>query len=653
MSAGGDDPGETGFSVACATRWQNPAREGRGRRARERRSICRCARPRPTAAHARRSGRAFHPARDRHGKHRRPHRRSARNSGERRPLSRCARAGRRRWPRSARGRACAGRSWPTSTGPAPDSRSSRARPQGGQAGHHRRILRGRRNRHAGAALRRSDADRHVLLPDTHVAIVSAARIVAGMEEAFALVRSERDPMPRAVNLVSGPSRTGDIEQTIVLGAHGRPRPHSRCSGLDSHGDRLRSRRHDAPLPRRIRAGHERSRNRCRRHGRFLDSSRRSLPVARGRHRQKALAWVARAQRRERRSARDAPDFTALEQRILAILDSDERIPFVAKRGAVLLQLLAATRSTRAACGGARRSTSTARRSPRGRPCSTSTRSAKAEKENWVWHGADVPRARATSAAWSRSRAAAPTPTSCASSTSTTKAFVAGRLHAARGQEPGRLARTSTALFVGTDFGPGSLTELRLSADRQGVEARHAAGRGQPRLRGQARRRGRRRLPRPHARLRARLRRRAARPSTARDASSAATASSSRSTSPTTPRSSVHREWLLLELRTDWTVGGKTYPAAPLLATDFDGFLDGRARASTCCSSRAERTSLAGFSPTRHHVLLNELDNVRNRVYVADAASDGSWTREPLPAPPESARSTRQRGRRRRVATTTS
>ena len=32
-------------------------------------------------------------------------------------------------------------------------------------------------------------------------------------------------MPRAVNLVSGPSRTGDIEQTIVLGAHGPFRVH--------------------------------------------------------------------------------------------------------------------------------------------------------------------------------------------------------------------------------------------------------------------------------------------------------------------------------------------------------------------------------------------------------------------------------------------
>jgi len=64
-----------------------------------------------------------------------------------------------------------------------------------------------------------------LLPDTHIAIVRADRIVSGMEEAFALVRSERGRLPRAVNMISGPSRTGDIEQTIVLGAHGPYRVH--------------------------------------------------------------------------------------------------------------------------------------------------------------------------------------------------------------------------------------------------------------------------------------------------------------------------------------------------------------------------------------------------------------------------------------------
>ena len=65
-----------------------------------------------------------------------------------------------------------------------------------------------------------------LLPETHIAIVPASRIVAGHEDAFDLIRAERGELPRAVNLVSGPSRTGDIEQTIVLGAHGPYRVHA-------------------------------------------------------------------------------------------------------------------------------------------------------------------------------------------------------------------------------------------------------------------------------------------------------------------------------------------------------------------------------------------------------------------------------------------
>ncbi|MEO8303924.1 MAG: LUD domain-containing protein [Betaproteobacteria bacterium] len=65
----------------------------------------------------------------------------------------------------------------------------------------------------------------VLLVDTHIAVVHADRVVSGMEEAFALIRRERGTLPRAVNLISGPSRTGDIEQTIVLGAHGPFRVH--------------------------------------------------------------------------------------------------------------------------------------------------------------------------------------------------------------------------------------------------------------------------------------------------------------------------------------------------------------------------------------------------------------------------------------------
>jgi L-lactate dehydrogenase complex protein LldG len=64
-----------------------------------------------------------------------------------------------------------------------------------------------------------------LLPDTHVAVLPADRVVSGMEEAFALIRRECGLLPRAVNMISGPSRTGDIEQTVVVGAHGPFRVH--------------------------------------------------------------------------------------------------------------------------------------------------------------------------------------------------------------------------------------------------------------------------------------------------------------------------------------------------------------------------------------------------------------------------------------------
>jgi L-lactate dehydrogenase complex protein LldG len=64
-----------------------------------------------------------------------------------------------------------------------------------------------------------------LLPETHIAIVPVTRIVPGMEEAWQLLREELGQPPRAVNFISGPSRTADIEQTVTLGAHGPYRVH--------------------------------------------------------------------------------------------------------------------------------------------------------------------------------------------------------------------------------------------------------------------------------------------------------------------------------------------------------------------------------------------------------------------------------------------
>jgi L-lactate dehydrogenase complex protein LldG len=64
-----------------------------------------------------------------------------------------------------------------------------------------------------------------LLPETHIAVVPASRIVRTMEDGWDLLRSEHGDMPRQVNFISGPSRTADIEMTLVLGAHGPFRVH--------------------------------------------------------------------------------------------------------------------------------------------------------------------------------------------------------------------------------------------------------------------------------------------------------------------------------------------------------------------------------------------------------------------------------------------
>jgi L-lactate dehydrogenase complex protein LldG len=68
------------------------------------------------------------------------------------------------------------------------------------------------------------------LPDTHIVVLPAARLVGGYEEVWRLLRAECAPawparMPRSVNFITGPSRTADIEQTMQLGAHGPRRLH--------------------------------------------------------------------------------------------------------------------------------------------------------------------------------------------------------------------------------------------------------------------------------------------------------------------------------------------------------------------------------------------------------------------------------------------
>ncbi|MFK7741981.1 MAG: prolyl oligopeptidase family protein [Planctomycetota bacterium] len=101
--------------------------------------------------------------------------------------------------------------------------------------------------------------------------------------------------------------------------------------------------------------------------------------------------------------------------------------------------------------------------------------------------------------------------------------------------------------------------------------------------------------------------------------------------------STHRQWLLLELRENWLVGGEEYAAGSLLVTNLDRYLAGE-RDLHVLFEPTERSSLAGWSGTKNHLLVNVLDNVRNVVHTAtpttDAGGKTTWTSEELPGLPK-------------------
>jgi prolyl oligopeptidase len=111
--------------------------------------------------------------------------------------------------------------------------------------------------------------------------------------------------------------------------------------------------------------------------------------------------------------------------------------------------------------------------------------------------------------------------------------------------------------------------------------------------------------------------------------------------PRSAEASPRREWLLVELREPWTVqaapGEVTHPAGALLAARFDDFMAG-SRDLTVLFEPTATTSLAGATWTEHHLVVNVLDDVKNRLHVltppaSDAAPGTPWARSPLPGAP--------------------
>ncbi len=101
--------------------------------------------------------------------------------------------------------------------------------------------------------------------------------------------------------------------------------------------------------------------------------------------------------------------------------------------------------------------------------------------------------------------------------------------------------------------------------------------------------------------------------------------------PESAQPNVHREWLLVELREAWNTGGKTWPAGSLIVTCFDDFMAGK-REFRALFTPTDTTALAGFEWTRNRLVLNVLEDVKNRLTVF-TPGEGEWKREPMPGAP--------------------
>jgi prolyl oligopeptidase len=99
--------------------------------------------------------------------------------------------------------------------------------------------------------------------------------------------------------------------------------------------------------------------------------------------------------------------------------------------------------------------------------------------------------------------------------------------------------------------------------------------------------------------------------------------------PTDAGVSIHREWILIELRSDWYFHDATYTAGSLLAADYDEFLAGTAELRVVFEPD-EHTALNHYGWTKDHLLIVTLADVASHVEIA---TPGTWRREPVPGIP--------------------
>ncbi|WP_414655850.1 prolyl oligopeptidase family serine peptidase [Frateuria sp.] len=343
---------------------------------------------------------------------------------------------------------------------------------------------------------------------------------------------------------------------------------------------------------------------------------------------RAMDWVKQQDAATIDGYARSPEFERLDARLLEVLDSDARIPFVEKLGSHYYNFW---RDKAHPKGLWRRTSLTEYRKaePAWETVLDLDALAAAEHENWVWHGAQClkPDYRRCLVSLSRGGADADV---VREFDLAGKTFVEGGFTLPE-------AKSQVAwvdqdhIFVGTDFGPGSMTEssypriAKLWTRGTPLAQARTIYEGKPEDLAISAYRD---LTPGYERS---FVQRALAFYDSESYLLGKDGQLARIDVPTDAETSVEREWLLIEPRSDWTVGGHTYKAGSLLATDFDGYMAGK-RDITVLFEPSDTTALDGYSWTRHHLILNVMDDVVNKLEVL-TPQHGAWKRRSLRGAP--------------------
>lgn len=349
--------------------------------------------------------------------------------------------------------------------------------------------------------------------------------------------------------------------------------------------------------------------------------------------ERALAWVRERNAASRAVLQQHPRFAAMRDGFRAILDSSDKIPYVSRRGDALYNFWRDAKHPR---GLWRRTTLASYRQPRPdwETVIDLDALAKAEGENWVWAGATClgPDYRRCLVQLSRGGADA---TVLREFDSRAKRFVDGGF-ALPEAKTSVTWESADSLLVGTDFGPGTLTDSGyprlIKRWRRGQPLSAATTVFEGRTKDVSVSAAVDRHPGHQRTVVAR----------ATDFYNAEQFildgdALRRIHIPSDAEISFWGARALLRLRSDWAVGATRWPAGSLLVGDATALLAAKDAADmpplAALFTPTATRSLAGFSTTRSQVLVNVIDNVAGKLEAWQPATTGSgWQRREIPAP---------------------